>query len=62
MYDINQSIRFTGTLEYNALSEEQKCLNLTYNIDLLLDLAQVNQDILSGPVGELYFSLKKRPF
>ena len=55
MYDINQSIRSIDTLEYNVLSEEQKYLNLTYNIDLLLDLAQVNQDILSGPVGELYF-------
>ena len=62
MYDINQSIRTVGTPEYNTLSEEQKYLNLVYNIDLLLDLAQTTTDILYGTVGEFYWQQRKDHF
>ena len=62
MYDINQSIRTVGTPEYNTLSEEQKYLNLVYNIDLLLDLAQTSTDILYGTVGEFYWQQRKDHF
>lgn len=59
LYDIDQSIKQIGTPEYNTLPESHKYLNLTYNVDLLLDLAQVNKDILSGPVGYYYWTQRK---
>ena len=58
LYDLNISVLQIGTPEYDTISEGRKFLNLTYNMDSLIDFSQRINEALTGPIGKYYWEQK----
>jgi hypothetical protein len=43
-----------NTTEYKQLSDEDRCIGTTYNMDFLSELAKTMKEALLGPLGDYY--------
>ena len=43
-----------NTAEYKQLSDEDRCIGTTYNMDFLSELAKTMKEALLGPLGDYY--------
>lgn len=59
LFDLEQSKIAKDTPEHKGLEESRKFLEITYNLDLLLELSRTMKESLLGPLGDYYLDNSK---
>jgi len=57
--DLEKSFVAKGTPEFKNLDDASQFLQISYNLDMLLDLSRTIRESLLGPLGDFYLDNRK---